>query len=156
MRRTIFGEVYTIAERMAAVDQLDQNLAGKGKGVPLCGVRTPIDYCTRCSSAFETIKRLVRALEVCMRWQKGEEFPPTRIDTWVLAGRCRNPQLRALLRSEMDPVDFSPPWAAKRRTEAEELAISATGTESCILLLAPCFLAPCSLLLTPCFLVACQ
>ena len=126
MRRTIFGEVYTIAERMAAVDQLDQNLAGKVKAVALCGVRTPIDYCTKCSSAFETIRQLVRALEVCMRWQYGQEFPPTRIDTWVLAGRCRNAQLRALLRSELEPVDFSPPWAAKRRRDAEELSIIAT------------------------------
>ena len=28
------------------------------------------------------------------------------MDPWIVAGRCRNTQLRALLRSEMDPVEL--------------------------------------------------
>jgi Ca2+-binding EF-hand superfamily protein len=128
MKRLAFGEVFTIAEWMAAVGQVGQRLEGRVNGVPLCGLRS-VEYCLRCSSSFETIGRLVRTLEGYVQWQRGEDLPPARVDPWVVAGRCRNPQLRALLRTEMEPADLSPAWAADRRSAAEESRIEATLEE---------------------------
>eukprot|EP01043_Picozoa_sp_COSAG02_P046885 COSAG02_NODE_4432_length_5363_cov_9.899506_4_plen_818_part_01 len=120
MKRMAFGEVFTFAESMAAVRQADQRLeVSDDASRPLCNVRAR-DYCPTCSASFSTMKKLVRELELCIHWQRGEGFPLARVDPWIVSGHCRNPQLRALLRSEMEPAELGPEWAADRRSAADQ------------------------------------
>lgn len=119
-----------MAERMSIVFQLDPEAAAasgpQAHAHPLCGA-VSVEYCATCSAAFAKIKAMVRCLEVCVRWRHGEALPAIRIDPWILAGYCRHPQLRALLRSEREPLDLSPAWAVTKRAGAEEAAIAAAA-----------------------------
>ena len=119
MKRMAFGEAFTLAEWMAAVRQTSRRLEGSDTSTPLCNVRSR-DYCPCCSASFGTMKRLVRELDICTHWQRGEDFPLARVDPWIVSGRCRNAQLRALLRSEMESAELGPVWAAERRDAAVE------------------------------------